>query len=122
MLSLLRKRVELRKLAEDWVFWSGKIAEAAEKVVGSSSVYVFGSAVEGLTTGASDVDILIVSDNVPLEGRSRGEAQAKIEETAGLPLVHPFEIHLVTVSEAEVNPVYRRAVQWGLSVGKEWRQ
>jgi len=56
--------------------------------------YVFGSVVEGKATGGSDVDILIVSDKIPENSRDRGNLKAKIEEMTGLPLSHPFEIHL----------------------------
>jgi len=117
--SLLRKRLELTKRADDWVFRSRKIAEAAEKVIGPSRLYVFGSVIRGQKTGPSDVDILIVGDNLPKDGRSRGEVQAAIEEPTGLPLAHSFETYLATSNEAEVNPVYRRAMQSHISVGKE---
>lgn len=51
--------------------------------------------------GGSDVDILIVSSNVPGKQRKRWELKAKIEERAGLPLYHPYEIHLANKKEAE---------------------
>lgn len=113
------KEAELTKRADDWVFRSRKIAEAAEKAIGPSRLYVFGSVIRGQKTGPSDVDILIVSDNLPKDGRSRGEVQAAIEEPTGLPLAHSFETYLATSNEAEVNPVYRRAMQSHMSMGKE---
>lgn len=66
--------------------------------------------------GGSDVDILIVSDKLPEDFRSRGSLKAKIEEEAGLPLYHPFEIHLATGKEVKGNPVYRSAILEGVVV------
>jgi len=42
--------------------------------------------------------------------------KAKIEEAAGLPLYHPFEIHLATDEEARYNPVYRSATKEGVAI------
>lgn len=110
---MLRARVELRELARDWRSWCKAIAEAAEKTLGSSRVYVFGSAAEGYATGGSDVDVLVVAGRLPRSFRLRGEIKARIEEEAGLSLYHPFEIHLATWKEAEANPIYREAIEKG---------
>ena len=110
MLSLLEARLRMKELAENWRFWSKKIAYASRELLGNCEVYVFGSVVRGKATGASDVDILIVSDKLPEDCRSRGNLKAEIEEKAKLPLYHPFEIHLATSEEARRNPVYRSAV------------
>ncbi len=71
MLRILRSRLEMVKLASKWRYWSRRIAEAAEKVLGECEVYVFGSVIKGGSVGGSDVDILIVSDNVPSRLRER---------------------------------------------------
>jgi len=107
------------RLVRDWRFWCEAIAEAAGRVLGSCRVYVFGSVVEGCVTGGSDVDVLIVADGLPRDFRLRSGLKADIEE-AGLPLYHPFEIHLATGEEAEGNPIYREAVNRGvrLPVGR----
>jgi predicted nucleotidyltransferase len=110
LLSLLRARIEINRLAQDWRLWSEAIAKAAEEVLGSSQVYVFGSVAERHATGGSDVDLLIVADRLPENHRARGDLKAKIEETAKLPLYHPFEIHLATRREAESNPIYRKVI------------
>ncbi|MBO3801191.1 MAG: nucleotidyltransferase domain-containing protein [Candidatus Bathyarchaeia archaeon] len=116
MLNLLQARLKLNELARDWRFWSQKTAEAARRLLGSCEVYVFGSVVKGQAVGGSDVDILIVSEKLPDDFRSRGSLKAKIEEEAGLPLYHPFEIHLATGNEAKGNPVYRSAILEGIAV------
>ena len=51
---------------------------------------------------ASDIDILIVSENLPRSARERSLLRMEIEERAGLLEVHPFELHLADPEEAEV--------------------
>ncbi len=116
MLTLLRAKVKITQIASQWRFWSGAIAKAANEVLGPCSVYVFGSVAEGLATGGSDVDVLIVADSLLGDFRARGEAIARIEEEAKLPLYHPFQIHLATREEAKVNPIYREAVSKGIPI------
>ncbi len=101
MLRVLESRLEMARLARQWRFWSKRIAEAARRVLGDCEVYVFGSVVEGRAVGGSDVDVLIVSGRLPRSHRERWELKARIEEEAGLPLYHPYEIHLVDAREAE---------------------
>ena len=116
MLKLLEARLRLNEMAREWRLYSKRVAEAARALIGPCEVYVFGSVVKGRATGASDVDILIVSDRLPKSCKSRGELKAKIEEEAGLPLYHPFEIHLATDEEARENPVYRSATKEGVAL------
>jgi len=116
LLSLLKARIEISRIVRQWRFWSEAIAKAAEEVLGPCHVYVFGSVVEGRVTGGSDVDVLVVADDLPGNFRARGDVMAKIEEVANLPLYHPFEIHLVTREEAEVNPIYRESVGKGITI------
>ncbi|MBO3809951.1 MAG: nucleotidyltransferase domain-containing protein, partial [Candidatus Brockarchaeota archaeon] len=107
---------KLNELARNWRFWSQKTAEAAKRLLGPCEVYVFGSVVKGQATGASDIDILIVSNKLPKDCKGRGNLKAKIEEEAGLPLYHPFEIHLATDEEAKENSVYRSAILEGIAL------
>jgi len=100
LLNILKAKLELRRLAEDWRLWAARIAKAAKQILGPCEAYVFGSVVEKHATGASDVDILVICDRLPRDGKSRGNLKAKIEEEADLPLWHPFEIHLADRSEA----------------------
>jgi predicted nucleotidyltransferase len=71
MLEMLRK----------WKEYGDRIAEAASHVLGECEVFTFGSVVEGRATGGSDVDILVVSRNLPQGDRSH--LKALIEERAG---------------------------------------
>jgi len=101
LLEILRYRIQQAKLLEQWEEWSKKIAGAARKVLGECKVFVFGSVIEGKATGGSDVDILIICRNLPKSRKKRAELIAKIEEEAGLPLYHPYEIHLVNEEESK---------------------
>lgn len=99
LLRLLKFKVELRKMAENWQQAAKAIAQAAEELLGPCSVYVFGSAAKGKLTGGSDVDILIISDSLPSKGKDKCELKAQIEEKARLPAYHPFEIHLANIRD-----------------------
>ncbi|MEZ0345273.1 MAG: nucleotidyltransferase domain-containing protein [Infirmifilum sp.] len=81
-----------------------KIKEAARETLGSNliGVYLFGSAVTGEIIDSSDVDILIVAKGLPRSLVERSELKERIIEKSGLPLIHPFEIHLVDEDEAKI--------------------
>ena len=99
MSEIFKLGAERRKIIENWRFYVEKIAKACRELLKDCEVFVFGSVIEGKWTGGSDVDVLLIGDGVPLSNRERAEIKAKIEEAAGLPLVHPFEIHLIDRSE-----------------------
>ncbi len=100
MSALLEVRMEIVRMLREWERWVERIAEAASRVLGGCEVYVFGSVVEGRATGGSDVDILIVSPRRMNSNFERWRLIALLEEEAGLPPYHPFEIHLVSRDEA----------------------
>jgi len=77
-----------------------KISKAASELLGDAKVYLFGSVAEGKAVLSSDIDILIVTGVEDVRsGKKRADIIAKIEERAGLPLVHPYEFHLMTQDE-----------------------
>ena len=84
--------------------WLSRAKEAADEVLTSNLVgfYVFGSAVKGNLVASSDIDLLIVTKSLPKSIIGRSEIRETIMNRAGLPLVHPFEIHLVDEEEAKV--------------------
>ncbi|MEM2024619.1 MAG: nucleotidyltransferase domain-containing protein [Candidatus Caldarchaeum sp.] len=103
-MDTLRARVRLLK---SWRETAPAIAKAARELLPDAEVYVFGSAVTGDCVASSDVDILIVSEQLPARNIERARIKVEIEEKAGLPPYHPFELHLTTLEEAE--PYFRRA-------------
>jgi len=96
-METLRLRAEM---IEDWKVWAKKVAYAAKTIMPAAEVYVFGSAIRGDATGGSDIDVLIVSQNISEKALERAKLKVEIEEMAGLPLYHPFEIHLATKDES----------------------
>lgn len=70
------------------------IYNSVKNLLKNSEVYLFGSILEEKTVTASDIDILVISE-IERSHIKRAEVIAKIEENAGLPLYHPFEIHLI---------------------------
>ena len=93
--------IERSKILKEWRKYVPEIERAATKILGEVEVYVFGSAVRGELVGGSDIDILIVSDNVPEENIKRAVLKTEIERLAKLPKNHPFEIHLANRKEAK---------------------
>lgn len=100
MSGILRSRLEMARMAREWRLWASRIAGAAERLLGECEVYVFGSVAEGRETGGSDVDVLIICGGLPGRTLERWRLLARIEEEAGLPPFHPFQIHLVSREEA----------------------
>ena len=72
MLKIFKTRAELRKLAVEWEKWCKKIADAAKEILDSCEVYVFGSVAERENTGGSDVDILVICNELPERNKERG--------------------------------------------------
>jgi predicted nucleotidyltransferase len=78
-----------------------KVKEAARKIAGDAKVYVFGSALTGQYTGASDIDILIVAD--------MGKEEATLLKAEIYKAVDaPVEVHIATPEQFE--KWYRRFI------------
>jgi len=95
MLEMMIKRKEM---IENFKKYLKNINESIKAVLKDSEVFLFGSAIEGNLVAASDIDILIIAE-VPKNHLKRAEITAKIEEKARLPLVHPFDFHILTNEE-----------------------
>jgi len=89
------------KMLKEWKTWIRKIAETVKELVPNVQVYVIGSVVRGDYVAGSDVDILVISPDIPEKMIKRGKIKAKIEEKLNLPYYHPFEIHVLRPEEAE---------------------
>ncbi len=76
------------------------IKENAKSLLKDCRVYLFGSVLDEENVGGSDIDVLIVA-NVPKKHMLRAELVATIEEKSGLPLYHPFDLHLIDFEELE---------------------
>lgn len=76
-----------------------KIKQEGEKLLGNAKTIVFGSVVQNKWTPKSDIDILIISDQLPADWEKRRIIKTALKSKIGLFL--PFQLHLVTPEEYE---------------------
>jgi len=107
---LLDESLSIYKILESWKDIVKALANSAKEVLGDAEVVPFGSIVEGKATATSDLDILIVTKDMPKSAMAIAQIKSKIEEATGLPPLHPIQIHLTTWQEAETNPIYKKAL------------
>ncbi len=111
---IFESSIKRAEMIHNWRIWVERIARVARSILGEASIYVIGSIVRGDYCGGSDIDVLIVSPNTPESHRGRAEIKALIEEEAGLPYYHPFQIHLVKPDESVI--YLRRAGKYYLEI------
>jgi len=107
---LLKKSLSIYKILKNWKGIVEKLTNSAKEVLGDAEVVAFGSVVEGKAVATSDLDILVIAKDIPRSAWSRAQIKSKIEEVAGLPPLHPIQIHLTTWQEVETNPIYKEAL------------
>lgn len=95
---MLEMMIQRKEMIENYKKYLKNINEGIKSVLKDSKVYLFGSVIDKNLVAASDIDILIIAE-VPKSHLKRAEIIAKIEEKAKLPLVHPFEFHILTNDE-----------------------
>jgi|Deesub1362A_J573_1020465.scaffolds.fasta_scaffold00294_11 hypothetical protein len=88
-----------RKYFENYLEYAELIKKIATDLLRDVEVYVFGSIVEKKHTPASDIDIIIVSQNMPEKQSDRARIRGKILKS--IDVFAPFEIHLVNYKEFE---------------------
>ena len=98
---------------ENFIYYAEKIKKAAIEVLGDAEVLVFGSVVEGKATMASDIDLMIVSNQRPRLITERAKKIVEILKKAEIDLFAPFEIHLINEREFEW---YRKFIKKFLKV------
>jgi len=102
-LELLKERVrEERKYFEDPERYLKVLKEILKKELGDDvRVFLFGSVVRGdYVVGKSDIDVLVVSKNVPQRVYRRSELVTEFLR-AIVDLYAPFEIHFATPEQFE---------------------
>lgn len=88
---------EEQKYFKNYLHYARKIKKVAQELLPKAKVIVFGSIVRGEYGPNSDIDILIVSDNLDKNWEKRREIRTKIKSQ--LPFLAPFQIHLATKKE-----------------------
>lgn len=96
---MLKSAKENEKFFKNFLKYARIIKRIAEKELKDLKVFVFGSIVEGKSLPTSDIDILIVSKNMPKKISERSKIKAKIRKKIGL--FSPFELHLINEEEFE---------------------
>lgn len=90
---------EKEKYFKDFRAYCEIIKKKAEEIIGEIRVVVFGSVVRGDFTPNSDIDILIISDNLPESMEERLKIKTAVKSSLGR--LNPFQLHLVTTKEFE---------------------
>jgi len=110
---LYRERLEILK---NWKEYVKRITGATEKLFKDYEVYVFGSAIKGRLTAASDIDVLVITENLPKKILERARVKEKIERLAGLPPYHPIQLHLLTKDEARHSSIYSEIIKESIRI------
>lgn len=94
MYKVLAEETERKKkYFQDYLYYGKKIKKEAEKILPHTRVLLFGSAIKGQLAPDSDLDILIISSQVPQNIFERSKLKIEIEEEFPH---NPFELHLLT--------------------------
>lgn len=97
---------ERSKILKNWKENVGNVASAAHSLLRNCEVYAFGSAISGKLTAASDIDVLIIAEDLPKKIMKRAELKVRIEGLANLPPYHPIQIHLIERDELKRSSIY----------------
>ncbi|MCS7151641.1 MAG: nucleotidyltransferase domain-containing protein [Endomicrobia bacterium] len=100
-LMLISKKVleEKKKYFENIEFYANKIKQIAVELLGTARVLVFGSVVKKNYTPLSDIDILIISENLSTNWQENRHIRTEIKKRIGS--FSPFQLHLVRPEEFE---------------------
>ena len=95
---MLEMMIKTNNMIKNHKKYLKKIENSIKTILKDPQIFLFGSIITGKLVAGSDIDILIIAD-IPKKHLKRAELIAEIEEDAGLPLSHPFELHLLTQEE-----------------------
>ena len=86
-----------------WREYAEKIARAVKDLIPESKVFVIGSVVEGNPTVHSDIDILVVVNNIDMDTKKKllVEILERAIDLYELPWDAPVELHVATTEEAK---------------------
>ena len=90
---------EQRKYFKNYKRYAKEIKKIVRSFLKDARVFVFGSVARGDYDKASDIDLIIVSKEMPKKNSDRAKIKAKIYQKLGFFI--PFEIHMVTEEEFE---------------------
>ena len=101
----MSRRYELRVLdmLRNYREVARRVKEIVRRLDSDAEVYVFGSVPRGEFTGASDIDILVVTERLDLKDKMRVDVYRSIEA--------PVELHVV--SRKQLEKWYKRFIREG---------
>ena len=95
----MKVRIEpVLSLLKGWRSVLREVARAVKTLYPDSEVYLAGGAAEGRLTVLSDIDVLVVFDDLP---SGRADVLAKLWEALEdrIPIYYPIQIHVLERSE-----------------------
>lgn len=89
-----------KKYFKNFNYYGKKIKKIAEKILGKGvKVLIFGSSVKGNWSPKSDIDVLIISENLSKNWEENLPFKVNIKKSLGS--FSPFQIHLALPEEYE---------------------
>jgi len=88
---------ENEKYFKNYKTYLRTIKDVCLKELKEAKIYLFGSFAEGKHLPSSDIDVLIVSKNMPKNVSERSKIKVKVWKKIGV--FSPFELHLVNGEE-----------------------
>ena len=79
----------------NWRRVAEEVCAAVRRYLPDAAVYVFGSVVRGDWAADSDIDILIVSECVPVDELERARIAVGVRDSLSMPA--PVELHFATL-------------------------
>jgi len=104
--SVIKTQAERLREPLRWREYLPHLVDAVGKILGEEvELYVIGSAVERRLTIDSDIDVVVITGEVPKPDLKRAQILSEIwreMEEKGVPWWYPFKIHLMAREEFEI--------------------
>jgi predicted nucleotidyltransferase len=97
---LIERQKRKERYFKNWGFYLKKIKREAKRILGKKTkIFLFGSFLKGNFGPESDIDVLIVSENLPEDFDEIAKIRTKIKSKVGVFL--PFQLHFAKPEEFE---------------------
>jgi predicted nucleotidyltransferase len=97
---LIERQKRKERYLKNWRFYLKKIKSESKRILGKKTkIFLFGSFVKGNFGPESDIDVLIVSKNLPEDFDEMAKIRTKIKSKVGI--FSPFQLHFAKPEEFE---------------------
>jgi len=97
---LIERQKRKERYFKNWRFYLKKIKSEAKRILGrKTKIFLFGSFIKGNFGPESDIDVLIVSENLPEDFDEIAKIRTKIKSKVGI--FSPFQFHFTKPEEFE---------------------